>query len=183
MISSKNIPENEESWLTEELVSPMPTDSAGSIHSRSTNSQLIVPKRIGNLMGRTALFVLVLAYSELFNLWFYTVTYLDLLGLVTDPFAVWVSILTQPWICLGPWVTRHLGLPSPYSSVQASLITGIVSALLLSICLQLVVRRFPRLLRASVILFVFLTVSTGVSYALDSYRLNVYLSTPHDGGP
>jgi len=183
MTTGKNIPENEVSWLDDELASPITTNPSEPSHNRSVNTLLIVLMKMKTLMGRPVLFFLVLCFSGLSNLWLYTVDRLGMAGMATDSFVLWVCVLIQPWIFLGQWVTQRLSLPSPYTSIQTSLITGIVSAILLSICLQLVIRRFPRLLRASVILLFLLTVGTGVSYVLDSYRLHVYLSTPHDCGP
>ena len=144
-------------------------------------------KTMKYLMGKPALFLLIFCYCELSNLWFYTLDYLFQLGEPTSAWADWGVVIIQPWLIWGQWgqwVTQCLKLPSPYNSVQTSLITGIVSAILLSICFLIIVKIFPRMLRISVILFLFLTVVGGVSYALDSYRLNVYLSTSHDdGGP
>lgn len=135
------------------------------------------------LMGRLTLFCLALCFGTLSKMWLHTVDYLGMAGIDTDSFVLWACVLIQPWLFVGQWLTQRLSLPSPYTSVQTSLITGIASAILLSVCLQLVIQKFPRLLRTSVILLILLTVGAGISYAFDSYRLHVYLSTPHDCCP
>lgn len=177
MSSVQNHPKNEENWLDDELDSRISTNPAGLSQSRSVNSLRIVLIRMKPLTGRPALFFLILCYCVLSNLWLHSADYIDQLGLSTDPLEFWLAMFP---IYLGLWLTQHLSLPGSYSSVQASLITGIVSAISLSICFHLVVKRFPILLRISVMLFFLLTVAVGVSYSIEFYRLKVYLATPHE---